>query len=55
MGGYQQRRAAGDGGKCTGNRQHKWYVENRRGEDKNSTENAKANELIRMAHECGGK
>ena len=34
----------------TGNKKHKWQVENRQGEVKNSMENVEAKELICMAH-----
>ena len=34
------------GGKGTGNKQHKWQVENKQGEVKNSIGNAEAKELI---------
>ena len=47
-------------GKGTENKQHKWQVENRQGEGKNSIGNVEAKELISMAHghelqgvECG--
>ena len=44
MEGYQQ---GGDGGRIgTGNRKHKWQVENRQGEVKNSIGNVEAKELI---------
>ena len=51
MEGYQQ----GSGrererGKGTENKQHKWQVENRQGEDKNSIGNVEAKELICMTH-----
>ena len=38
------------GGKGTENKQHKWQVENRQGEGKNSVENVEAKELINMTH-----
>ena len=38
------------GGKGTENKQHKWQVENRQGEGKNSIGNVEAKELIRMTH-----
>ena len=41
----------GEGGKGTENKQHKWQVENRQGEGKNSIENVEAKELICTAHE----
>ena len=47
MEGYQRGTGVGDkGGKGTGNKQHKWQVENRQGEGKNSTGNVEAKELI---------
>ena len=36
--------------KGTENKQHKWQVENRQGEGKNSIGNVKAKELISMTH-----
>ena len=48
------------GGKGTENKQHKWWVENRQGEVKNSVGNVEDKELISMIHghelnggECG--
>ena len=38
------------GGKCTENKQHKWQVENRQGEVKNSIGNVEAKELICMTY-----
>ena len=38
----------GEGGKGTENKQHKWQVENRQGEGKNSVGNVDAKELICM-------
>ena len=38
------------GGKGTENKQHKWQVENRQGEGKNSTGNVEAKEFICMTH-----
>ena len=38
------------GGKGTENKQHKWYVENRQGEGKNSIGNVEAEEFICMNH-----
>ena len=38
------------GGKDTGNKQHKWQVENRQGEGKNSVGNEEAKELTCMTH-----
>ena len=40
----------GEGGKCTENKQHKWQVENRQGEGKNSIGNVEARELVCMTH-----
>ena len=37
-------------GKCTGNKNHNWYEQNRQGEVKNSIGNGEAKELIRMTH-----
>ena len=37
-------------GKCTGNKKHKWWVQNRQGEAKNSMGNGEAKELICMTH-----
>ena len=45
--------SAGEGerwGKGTENKQHKWQVENRQGEVKNSIGNVEAKELICMTH-----
>ena len=39
-----------NGGKGTGTKKHKWQVQNRKGEVKNSTGNGEANELICMIH-----
>ena len=48
MQGYQWR---GRGGiKGTENKKHKWQVQNRQGEVKNSMENVEAKELICMTH-----
>ena len=38
------------GGKGTENKQHKWQVENRQGESKNSIGNVEAKELTSMTH-----
>ena len=42
--------------KGTGNKKHKWLVQNRQGEGKNSMGNGEAKELICMTygHELGG-
>ena len=40
----------GEGGKGTENKQHKWQVENRQWEGKNSVVNVEAEELISMTH-----
>ena len=40
----------GEGGKGTENKQHKWQVETRQGEGKNSIGNVEAEELISMTH-----
>ena len=51
MEGYQQGSGEGErGGKGTENKQHKWQVENRQGEGKNSVGNVEAKELIYMTH-----
>ena len=39
-----------NGGKGTGNKKHKWQVQNRQGEAKNSIGNAEAKELICTTH-----
>ena len=57
MEGYQQGGGAGRTGvKGTGNKKHKWQVQNRWGEVKNSTGNGEAKELICMTrgHELSG-
>ena len=49
MEGYQQGSGRGrEVGKGTGNKQHKWQVQIRQGEVKNSTGNVEAKELICM-------
>ena len=40
----------GNGGKGTGNKQHKWQVQNRQGEVKNSIGNGEAKELTCTTH-----
>ena len=40
----------GNGGKGTGNKKHKWYIQNRQEEVKNSMGNVEAKELICMTH-----
>ena len=50
MEGQQQVSGRERGGKSTENKQHKWQVENRQGEGKNSVRNVEAKELISMAH-----
>ena len=40
----------GEEGKGTENKQHKWQVENRQGEGKNSVGNVEPKELIYMTH-----
>ena len=51
MEGYQWGSGSGrGGGKGTENKQHKWQVENRQGEVKNSIGNVEARELITMTH-----
>ena len=39
-----------NGGKGTGNKKHKWQVQNRQGEVKNSVGNGEARELISKTH-----
>ena len=46
MEGYQRGSGKGRRGKGTENRQHKWQVEDRQGEVKNSIGNVEAKELI---------
>ena len=48
MDGYQWGRE--NGGKGTGNKKHKWQVQNRQGEVKNSIGNGEAKELICTTH-----
>ena len=50
MEGYQQGNGRGREEKGTENKQHKWQVENRQGEVKNSIGNVEAHELIYMTH-----
>ena len=50
MEGYQWGVGGGEGGKGTENKQHKWQVENRQGEGKNSIRNVEAKEVISMTH-----
>ena len=50
MKGYQWGGKAKNGGKGTENKQHKWQVEDRHGEGKNSIGNVQAKELICMTH-----
>ena len=50
MEGYQQGGESEEWGKGTGNKQHKWQVQNRQGEVKNSIGNVEAKELIYMTH-----
>ena len=50
MEGYQQRVGGERGGKCTENEDHKWQVENRHGEGKNSIGTVEAKEFICMTH-----
>ena len=50
-GGFSVGRGRGqNGGKGTGNKEHKWQVQNRQGKVKNSIENGAAKELICMTH-----
>ena len=39
-----------NGGKGTGNKKHKWQVQNRQGEDKSSMGNGEAKDIICMTH-----
>ena len=60
MEGYQQGGGEGgeDWGKGTGNKKHKWQVQNRQREVQNSIGNGEAKELICMTHghePSGGK
>ena len=41
---------AENGGKCTGNNKHKWWIQSRQGEVNNSIGNGEANELTCMTH-----
>ena len=50
MTGYQQGSGRERVGKGTENKQHKWQVENRQGEVKNSVGNGEAKEIICMTH-----
>ena len=47
---YQQGKTWGNGGKGAGNKYHKWQVENRQGEVKNSIGNVEVKELICITH-----
>ena len=50
-GGLSVRKGRGDNGrKGTGNKKHKWYIQNRQGEVKNSMGNVEGKELIYMTH-----
>ena len=50
MGGFQWVSGRGHGGKGTGNKTHKWQVENRQGEGKNSIGNGDAKEFLCTNH-----
>ena len=50
MEGYQWGGVGEKGGKGTGNKQHKWWIQNRQGEVKNSIENGEAKDLICTTH-----
>ena len=39
-----------NGGKCKGNKEHKWQVQNRQGKVKNSIGNRETKELMCMTH-----
>ena len=54
MEGCQQGSGWGRGGKGTENKQHKWQVENRQGERKNSVGNVEVMELMTHGHELWG-
>ena len=50
MEGYQWGRGEENGENGTGNKQHKWWVQNRQGEVKNSIGNGEFKELIYTTH-----
>ena len=50
MEGYQWGGGGGEWGKGTGNKKHKWQVQNRQGKVKNSVGNGETKELIYMTH-----
>ena len=50
MEGYQWEGKGENGGKNIRNKKHKWQVQNRQGEVKNSMGNEKAKELICITH-----
>ena len=50
MEGYQRGQKGENGGKGTGNKKHKWQVQNRQEEVKNSIGNVEAKELTCMTH-----
>ena len=50
MEGYQWGCGGENMGKGTGDKKHKWQVENRQGEIKNNIGNGEAKELICMTH-----
>ena len=50
MEGYQQGWGEKNGRKGTGNKKHKWQVQNRQGEVKSSMGNGEAKELVCMTH-----
>ena len=49
-GGFSAGEEGGEQEKGTGNKKHKWQVENRQGEGKNSIGNGEATELICLTH-----
>ena len=55
MEGYQWGGVGEKGGKGTGNKQHKWWIQNRQGEVKNNIGNREAKELICTTHGHGLK
>ena len=50
MEGYQEGKGGKNRGKDTGNKQHKWQVQNREGQVKNCIGNGETKELICMTH-----
>ena len=52
MEGYQWGGKGANGGKGTGNKKHKWQVQNRQGKAKNSIGHGEAKELICTMRGC---